>query len=322
MLKPLWLGAVMVFVLVLTLVALNPLSSPTCDWWEGLAFLFLGPVISALGFSGVGLYLHRQHPSRAHVAAAGVSGVLIGYEVVHFLVEPAVFGFSPLYGYFAGPIYDANIEIGVPYLLTRAAFISLVGSILIGALSPTSPLLKRFLLVWSGVLCAALISSPPGWGISGKQRVVEYHLDTQVDTGPLIIRARVRTPAEEHHLKLFVQDAQQRFEELEDYFGFRPQHPLRIYLYPSVETQRKWMGAGRVRVAKPWRSEIHIPRLPLRDPVVKHEMAHVFAGELSDSLLRVPSNWGILPNMALIEGPATRVEERRGERLAPVGGGP
>ena len=73
MLKPLWLGAVMVFVLVPTLVALNPLSSPTCDWWEGLAFLFLGPVISALGFSGVGLYLHRQH-LRAHVAAAGLSG--------------------------------------------------------------------------------------------------------------------------------------------------------------------------------------------------------------------------------------------------------
>ena len=295
-------------------IALNPNGSPTCDWMEGFLFLALGPILSIHVFSGIGLLAFRCVPSRPHTAAGGFTLFLIVWEAIHFLVEPAVFGFSPLYGYFAGPVYDANISVEVPYIMTRAVLLCALWSAFIARFSPRKGLLQKAFLGWSALLCGIVVFSPPAWGLSGKQRVVEHHLDTVVQTGPLTIRARVRTPAEEKHLNLFVSDALQRFQELESYFGFRPASQLNIYLYPSAELQRKWMGAGRVRVAKPWRSEIHIPRLPIRDPVVKHEMAHVFAGELSDSLLRVPSQWGIFPNMALIEGLATRLEQRRGER--------
>jgi hypothetical protein len=79
---------------------------------------------------------------------------------------------------------------------------------------------------------------------------------------------------------------------------------IHVFVHASREAEARWTGAAHVDFALPWRREVHIttPRAPHRS--LGHELAHVVAGEKSDTLLRVPARLVVLHAAAVTEGVA------------------
>ncbi|MCA9189394.1 MAG: hypothetical protein KDA99_27405, partial [Planctomycetales bacterium] len=68
------------------------------------------------------------------------------------------------------------------------------------------------------------------------------------------------------------------------------------------------MGAGRTQIARPWARQIHIHGFDVPHRVLKHELAHVFAGELAAPPFRVPGTLGIFVNIGVVEGVAVAAD--------------
>ena len=85
--------------------------------------------------------------------------------------------------------------------------------------------------------------------------------------------------------------------------------PVDIWLHRDREELARYTGARHVHFALPYKREIHISGLQVPHPSLGHELAHILAGELSDTLLHVPSRLGILTNSGITEGVAMAVTQ-------------
>ncbi|USN50493.1 MAG: hypothetical protein H6731_09560 [Myxococcales bacterium] len=78
--------------------------------------------------------------------------------------------------------------------------------------------------------------------------------------------------------------------------------PITIWLYPNDQAKFTYTGAAHVHFALPKHRELHISLASIPHPVLGHELAHIYIGEYSQTLLGLPGRLGIIPNMALTEG--------------------
>ncbi|MCK5800435.1 MAG: hypothetical protein KAI47_24770, partial [Deltaproteobacteria bacterium] len=113
------------------------------------------------------------------------------------------------------------------------------------------------------------------------------------------------------------EDHEFRYAQLAAIFGKGPNR-IRSYIFADMDQKRRLLGAARVFIAKPWRREVYLQAGGFPHRVLKHELAHVFAGRFGDPLFHVSFRWrpgplGIpLPhfNVGLIEGLAVAMDWR------------
>lgn len=77
--------------------------------------------------------------------------------------------------------------------------------------------------------------------------------------------------------------------------------PITIWLHASNQDKFLYTGANNVHFALPKHREIHISGLDIPHDVLGHELAHIYVGEYSQSLLGTPGSL-LIPNLALTEG--------------------
>ena len=83
--------------------------------------------------------------------------------------------------------------------------------------------------------------------------------------------------------------------------------PVVIWLHAADRDRGYWTGAHHVDFALPWRQELHIAEAAVPHRSLGHELVHVMAAQLSDSLFRVPSRFGFWVNSGVTEGLAMAV---------------
>jgi tetratricopeptide (TPR) repeat protein len=96
---------------------------------------------------------------------------------------------------------------------------------------------------------------------------------------------------------------------LHEYYYSKLSHNLNVqsqvrivsFLYSSPEEKGKLIGAGRTDIAKPWLRQIHI-NLTDVEAGLKHEMAHILAGEFGWSPLKISHNSGLVEGIAVAVG--------------------
>lgn len=86
--------------------------------------------------------------------------------------------------------------------------------------------------------------------------------------------------------------------------GARPTDEIHVWVHASREAQEHWTGASHVDFTLPWRREIHVVGTEVPHGTLGHELAHAVAGELSDTLLKVPSDFVLFQHAAVVEGVA------------------
>ena len=300
---------------------------------------------AAVGVAG-GLWCER--PRRALVAGYLVVAVSLLWAGWRFLGSPAIYAYDPFFGFFPGALYDEDLAISTPFYWARALhLIWALGALAVTAVGLDGyELLARPGWRPGRRLAKGLGVLTLGAGVVLLGRGGELGLYTDVPALESFLSGTLVTPhfvlhyrpggAVEHDLPLYAREHELRYAQLHELLGVEPTWQpslwarlLRLeshgrsspplagtttprvssYLFDGAEPKRRWMGAANTEVAKPWRREIYLNHESWPHPVLRHELAHIFAGARGDRVLRL-AMVGALPQPGLIEGLAVAADFR------------
>ncbi len=318
---------------------------PSCEFWHGLGFWLLGPLMAALVGAGMGrlvaLLTARGSGQRLILLALLVGSSLPA--ALAFLQGPQVFGYAPAVGWVAGALYEDGVALHWGYLAYRLVDLAIWLPMLAASLA-----LQRLQLGWSlqalrlalrsqnravaalGLAPLALgvgllRAGPEGWRIDEAAVRAALPVTAQLDQERCGGTPGDHSPALRLHLppgaslarrrELFIHDACFRYRQLREWFAEVPL--VELYAWPDARAKQRWMGAARVEIAKPWLGQAHLVLPELGASVLTHEMAHVFAAEWNRGPLGIPLRYGALPDALAIEGLAVAAEWHQRGGLSP-----
>jgi tetratricopeptide (TPR) repeat protein len=307
------LQSVAMLVAPLLIIVLNGVRVRTCDYPTGFAFFALLPGVSALCGAACGFCCARILRAPLRVACLLILGSIV-WGVIRFYRTPAIFGFDPFVGYFAGTLYDEDVAIPVTLLLARIMHLSFA----LGAVAVLSQ--KRVVGATLLVAGAALFMLRGPLALAPTGPDIERALGGIRETSHFRIVYQ-KGSIEEPELTLLAQDHEFRYAQLAAAIGVEPAgHHVTSFIFPSEESKKHWMGAGHTYIAKPWRREVYLQHDEFPHPVLKHELAHVFAGAFGDRMFHISARyWPPRINVGLIEGVAVALDWRPGRELSPAG---
>lgn len=285
----------------LVIITANALRVQNCDYLEGLAFYGLITAAGAVVAAGWGAAIGRFFPRRGYpVFVAGVLATLAlaGWR---FWFHPPVDLFHPFFGYWPGALYDDVLHIDDRLLWSRFedlayAVAALAGSALPRALRPRP------------ALAAAAAFGLAAFARAGATRHA-VHRDAEWIADALggavaTEHLRIMHPASwsPDDVRLMSDELEFAYAELRAFFGFDTSRPITVWIHPDDVTKKRLMGARRVRIAKPWQWAFHVHAPTIGQPVLVHEMAHVFSAEIAEAPHHLSLYRGVVPHMPLIEG--------------------
>lgn len=185
-----------------------------------------------------------------------------------------------------------------------------------------------FGLLLAGALALALFLSAARLGERGDVPTLQRQLSAELRTPHFVLRYQPGG-AVARDIRLLAREHELRYQQLQQTLGVEPTwrapwllRALGIapqvttdaprvvsYLFDSVEDKRRLMGAAWTYIAKPWRREMYLHHEGWPHPVLRHELAHIFAGAAGDRLLHLAMHYGV-PQPGLIEGIAVAADWR------------
>jgi hypothetical protein len=328
------------------IAALRGIWTPTCDWWFGigtfLAMPMAGGALAAAAGVALGL-LVGPRPRLGTIVPIVFALGLAGMGLAAFYSAPPVFSYTPLLGYFPGNLYDEQIEITGALGWARLEALLWVGATLAavaasidastlrwratnivglfrfsagGGRRERRPVMTRnisyaLLGVTLGIAAFSLhhMSGRLGYAIEAED--VQTALQGRCETEHFVIHY-AKTDAIQQDLKLIAEDHELRFAQVTAALGITTTKKIHSYYFADAEQKSRWMGARDVEMAKPWRREIYLDHRAFPHSALRHEIAHIIAGEFGDRWFRVSARHvaglPLLINPGLIEGLAVAAD--------------
>ncbi|MDX9721464.1 MAG: hypothetical protein RBU37_12010 [Myxococcota bacterium] len=308
----------------LALISANALRVQNCNYSEGFALFLLMPVVTVVFASTLTLAGYRMLGGRRWLTLLLYYLVfvlsLIG-GVAQLVLEPPIVLVNPFVGYFAGSIYDEALGIPQPLLVYRLALLALcVGLVMCWDVAAA---VQTRLRARSSVPESNRMQATLGAVLVGLVLLTHaHHRELGYSMDRVALEEALSYRVETEHFELFMspsgdwskraeelaEDHEFRYHQLAQFLGVQPEQRIRSYIYPDRDLKGRLMGSKRTLVAKLWLGEIHLIYGQYGDSLCKHEMAHVFSAALADGPLHLPSRYGVLVNVGLIEGIAVAAE--------------
>ncbi|MBX2812017.1 MAG: hypothetical protein KTR25_09405 [Myxococcales bacterium] len=284
-----------------------------CDVELGLQFFVLlggGNVLVTASISMAAFYWTPSRYRSAILATAITIIVLLiwfGFGLWRLYNEPQIFVYLAPLGFWPGSIYDESLPVPLALWVFRG-YSTLLSLSLVCWIQAS----LRFRPTW--LVLSLLGSALTTWlyldggqlGFRFDRAYIQSQLSQKFRTphfilyaSPAFSRSAIKALAREHEF---------RFEQLASYFGVEPPSPIHSYVYRNAQEKGQLMGAYQTQIARPWHQEIHIHGAYIPHSTLKHELAHIFAGQLAAPPFRIPMLWGVVPNMGLIEGIAVAAD--------------
>jgi len=318
------------------ILIVNAFIVPNCAPGTGLLLYALGPVCSAIVavcMAALAVGLAPRWPRLLFAVLALLSCVPAAW---HFLNQPQVTAYGPLVGYIAGPLYEDVVEPDWTWLSYRALDIALWFALVAATHAGSAIPARLAMAVAATAVIVGTIRGPvDGWRVDVEtiSRALPLSVPVEIPTpaasGDQQQLRRAPSPAMVLHMASGAQhawlraevtgDAREAYARLWSFFGGPADETIHIYLYPDVTTKHRMMGARNVEMAKPWLRQVHMVMPAPGGTILRHEMAHVFAGALGSPPFDVPMASGVVPNALLIEGVAVAAEWPRRADLDPHG---
>jgi len=313
-----FLAHVLLLLIPLVVITVNLAAVKNCSYAEGLGFYFLIPVVTtifciALATLCFALFRHSLMMYGLILALILFHVVWVGY------FSPQIYAYNLILGYFPGFSYDEVLPI-TPLLigfrlltLIAAACCFSLSVVLVQTVSQSNgfpargvKLIHHLVSGWSearGIFLATFVIVFFAWlfrvesGFESSHRLIESILDRVVQTDHFKIRyasgsfsdEEIHWIAAEHEFQLH-----QITQQLQVSYG----ETITSYIYPSADVKRQLIGAGQTSIAKPWLREIHLNRDSWKS-VLKHEIAHVVAGDFGMPVIRAHYNIGLVEGLAM-----------------------
>ena len=301
-----------------------------CDQTSGVLFLLLCAGGNMLFATAIGVAMGARFKRRwpAWLAAFGVIFALLLWSLHRLYSEPQIFLYNHALGYWPGSIYDEALSVTSTLWAFRAGTCLLALALMsaTAAFAPRSTAIAnatrrgigarlRQMIPYPGRLAVALASLAVAvWlqsigeeaGFDRNRQTVMKALSRKIVTPEFEIFVDPTVTSEElEHIK---QDHLFRYRQLQAFFHVTPKARIRSFVYRDVRQKTSLMGAANTQISRPWAHEIHIHGFDYPHPVLKHELAHVFAGELATGLFKVPATAQVLVNIGVVEGIAVAAD--------------
>ncbi|MCK6547706.1 hypothetical protein L6R52_17780 [Myxococcota bacterium] len=294
------------------------LATQPCDQQQGMSFLVLvagGNALfgASLGVVAATLSTRRWAPG---LLVAAALAIFLGVALHRLYAEPQIFVYSLPFGYWPGSLYDEELEVsgalwafrgyGLLVALTMLSAARMLADRIL-VVRPVMP--RRTVLVGTVILATAawmVGRSGESIGFALTRQTIEEQLSRRVKTEHFDLFVAPTVSADD--VALLVEDHELRYDQLVRWFGFEPKGRIKSFVYANEDQKRHLMGASATQIARPWAREIHINGFGVPHPVLKHELAHVFAGELATGMFHVPASFGVLVNIGIVEGIAVAAD--------------
>jgi hypothetical protein len=321
--------ALSTLVLPLAILALDGLRVRNCDPLFGLACFAALPALSAALMAAVGVVLGLVAGPRRALSNAlpylAVVALVVGVGL-RFYFQPPVFFYDVLVGYFPGNLYDEDIALGAPLAWSRLYQIGWVAALVVLAaahldrerlalrLRPRPGGRRRLFAAGVALALAAGALGRTGGarGFDVTEADVAAFLGGRFESENFVIYYPVGTEIADQ-IELIAEDHEFRLAQLRATLALPPiDYKITSYYFAKAEDKARYMGAKNVYMAKPWRREIYVHHVPFPHPVLRHELAHVVAGEFGEPLFKVsargPLGLPLLFNVGMIEGIAVAAD--------------
>ncbi|HEY7372982.1 MAG TPA: hypothetical protein VIF57_12535 [Polyangia bacterium] len=292
----------------------NALRVRNCSFASGFGFFGLLPLATVVYAAPVGVLagVAVRGRKRGRLLAFAIPFASLVWSLLRLYRDPPVFAYDPFGGYFPGPIYDEALRPPPTLAVFRLVNLCWIATaVTIG--------LAAFGRGWNprrwrrGPLAAALplvVASLVLYGMGGTLQFrigradLARALDRTLTTDHFVLHyARgTKTPAD---VALTGEDLEFRYHQLRETLGVEPPLPITVWEFPSADVKKALVGAGGTLYAKPWTREIFVQAMRFPARVLRHEMAHVFAGTFGDRFFGMSLAWrwhGPLPLPALAGG--------------------
>lgn len=302
----------------LLLISLNALRVRNCDYFEGLAFYAMIPLLGSVYGASLGLLvgraLPRHHAARRLIAVLVILGHLAS-TLWRLYFEPPIFAYDHLWGHFAGSLYDEVIRIDAAMVawrigtVLRIAAIAGVLTVWVWAKSPKRRVVIVALLATLLFGYDAILGARFGYRLS--HRELEHALPMRIERPGLVLHFSAQTPRDQ--ALAITADHAFRLATLTARLDVHPTQPITSYVYESAATKGRLIGARHTVITKPWLRELHLHAPQPADPILAHELVHVVAAELATGPLAISARFELLPNVGLTEGLAEALSPPRGD---------
>lgn len=320
--------------IIMTPVAVRGLWHPTCDGAQAMVWLALLPLPSLLLGAAAGATVAQlasglpgKAPWRAVTSAALATLVwlaIAGSALWRVYHHPTARSYSPWIGYFPGNLYDELIE--VPAALWWARLEQAAWAIAALAACAWHRRRRTRLTLKVGptvrVGRVAFVATACALALAAHSGEHEYRLDRHdiaralggvretdhftiyYDRADAEVAGAIDDIALEHEFRL---DQVKQALAIDRLGG-----KLRSFYFSSPAQKARWFGARYTEMARPWQREIFLAHAAFPHPSLRHEIAHVVAGELGDPWFAVSARrWHGLPilaNPGVIEGSAVMAD--------------
>ncbi len=230
--------------------------------------------------------------------------IAIGIPIIELKLNPSVFLYNPIWGFWPGPIYDEQITF--PFQLVIHRFYVLLWAVMLWEIARKKQELVRIAVLFAAI--SLLFLNFRQLGILRTQRDLQQILSTHLSNKNIHLYV---DPSEKDSVLLnyYLQTAMFHFDEVQSWLKTDIKEPISIYLYKHPWQKKQLIGAKYTQFTPVWSSgyQLHID-MESWDDVVRHELVHLIAKSFANSPIGASLNLGITEGLATALNP--NVSER------------
>lgn len=307
---------------------------PTCDGWQ--AGMWLGLLTFPSTALGACWGACAGYAALTGTRGRGGRGLAFGCALALWLAvaalalwrvytHPTSMSFSPWIGYFPGNLYDEYVA--APTALGWARLEQLLWTLLgLGlceayearaastqrvATVGAAPRAGRMVVLGAiGASMLAYHSGALGYRVTAPD--IAAALGGHYETAHFVIYY-ARTPEIEARIDEIATEHEFRLAQAQTAMGAaEPREKIHSYYFATPGQRAQWFGARYTEMARPWQRQIFLAHAPLPHPSLRHELAHVVAGQFGDPWFAVSARrvmgMPLMANPGMIEGSAVMAD--------------
>ncbi|HQJ76309.1 MAG TPA: hypothetical protein PKW14_12045 [Bacteroidota bacterium] len=305
----------------LLLSILNSIFVKNCSFIHGLLFFILIPVVTVIFSVSLSTFVYSFFNKYKRIILLIIFLLIIIFSFLEYYINPQLFIYNPLIGFFPGLMYDEELSITSSLIIYR--FYIIIISILLLSFAyifyqidsnvkykikiyKLKHTLKKPLTIFLLLIIFFFHFFSNELGITSSKRYIISKLGSEYQTEHFNIyysSSNINTT----NLKEISNLSEFYLTKISKELKVNFKSKIDLFIYPTPQEKNNLIGAKYTLIAKPWLKQIHINQNSI-DEALKHELVHIIASDFGIPILKV----GV--SAYIIEGLAMAIEWQWGYR--------